>query len=279
MALLAAAFGWGFRHGFDVDHLAAIGDLSTGAVRRRDAVLRATWYAAGHAAVLLLLGAAVVLAGTAIPPAVDAAAGRLVGATLVALGVWTLWAVRTDGSSFRLRGRWALVMAWRAPAPTEVEVVHDHEHDHRHGHHHHDHAELAAVESAATTTGGARPTTSHRHPHVHRGVVPAPPPGPAASVGIGMVHGIGAETPTQVALLAATAGAGGAGAGIGYLVAFVAGLFMANSAVALGFAGGVMDPARHPLAHRLLGIVVGGASVVMGGAMVAGIDLVTFSLA
>lgn len=280
MALLLAAFGWGFRHGFDVDHLAAIGDLSTSAQRRRDAFARSSWYAVGHALVLLVLGTVAVTAGAAIPDGLDAAAGRVVGATLIPLGLWTLWAVRVDGDRFRLRSRWALLAAWRAPPPREVEIVHDHEHA-ADGHHHGPGGPsvMAAGSAPARAPRSAGPVASiHRHPHVHRGVVPAAAPTRTATVGVGMLHGVGAETPTQVALLAASAGAGGAGEGLGYLVAFVVGLFAANTVVAGGFATGVMDPARHPIVHRGLGFVVGAASVVIGVGMLLGVDLVTVSL-
>ena len=280
MALLLAAFGWGFRHGFDIDHLAAIGDLSTSAERPRDALGRSTWYAVGHSLVLLVLGTAAVVAGAAIPGGLDTVSHRVVGATLVALGLWTLWAVRADGNQFRLRSRWALLGAWRAPPPREVEIVHDHEHD-AHGHHHGP-GEPPVVASVSPTAharqpGGARASV-HHHPHVHRGVVPAAAPTRTAAVGVGMLHGIGAETPTQVTLLAASAGAGGTSAGLAYLAAFVVGLFTANTVVAASFATGVMDPARHPIIHRALGLVVGAASVVIGVGMVLGVNLVTVSL-
>jgi high-affinity nickel-transport protein len=282
MALLLAAFGWGFRHGFDIDHLAAIGDLSTSAERPRDALGRSTWYAVGHSLVLLVLGTAAVVAGAAIPGGLDTVAHRVVGATLVALGLWTLWAVRADGNQFRLRSRWALLGAWRAPPPREVEIVHDHEHD-AHGHHHTGEASVVAHGSkrahAHPPAGTGTETSVHRHPHVHRGVVPAAAPTRTAAVGVGMLHGIGAETPTQVTLLAAAAGAGGTSGALAYLAAFVGGLFAANTVVAAGFATGVMDAGRHPLAHRTLGLVVGAASVAIGVSMVLRVDLVTVSLA
>src|ERR1700679_2453810 len=50
---------------------------------------------------------------------------------------------------------------------------------------------------------------------------------------IGMLHGLGAETGTQVLLIAAVGGAGAHGLSIAMLIAFVLGLVVSNTAVAI----------------------------------------------
>jgi len=48
--LFATVFLLGLRHGFDWDHLAAIGDIVTTQPRSKTAIILGTLYALGHAA-------------------------------------------------------------------------------------------------------------------------------------------------------------------------------------------------------------------------------------
>lgn len=86
-----AVFTLGFRHGFDVDHVAAIGDISAGSLTRRKAFFLCEVYAIGHALMVLLVGLALAWTGIDIPDT-----GRLVGLTLVVLGAYVLWCVIAD---------------------------------------------------------------------------------------------------------------------------------------------------------------------------------------
>ena len=89
--------------------------------------------------------------------------GRIVGLTLVGLGIWVLYSVyhfARVGGSFRLRSRWMLVFdgaryAWRRFQAR----LHGHEH----------------VEPLEMSSYGTR-----------------------TALGVGMIHGIGAETGTLV---------------------------------------------------------------------------------
>jgi high-affinity nickel permease len=54
--LIVAALAFGFRHGIDWDHLAAISDIAGSQTRARRSVVLATLYALGHALVVVLLG-------------------------------------------------------------------------------------------------------------------------------------------------------------------------------------------------------------------------------
>ena len=58
MGLLATAYGFGFRHGIDWDHIAALTDITGSQDDGRRSMLFATLYAVGHALVVFALGPA-----------------------------------------------------------------------------------------------------------------------------------------------------------------------------------------------------------------------------
>src|SRR6201993_4693416 len=94
LALISAA-GLGFRHGFDYDHIAAITDITSVQSRARDAMRYGLLYVMGHATTVAVLGTAAVAFRVALPPGSDLWAERLVGVTLILLGLFVL------GSFFR----------------------------------------------------------------------------------------------------------------------------------------------------------------------------------
>lgn len=108
--LLATSFALGLRHGFDLDHIAAIADLNSTADSRRHGFLRSLYDALGHAAVVFALGTLLLVAGASIPESIDQWMGRIVGATLVALGLAVLWDLKLNGDSVQFRSRWMLVL-------------------------------------------------------------------------------------------------------------------------------------------------------------------------
>ncbi len=116
LALVATSFGFGFRHGIDWDHIAAIGDISASARDRRTAFELSTRYAVAHGLVVLGLGSALVLAGFTIGDGLDGWFGRIAGASLLLLGAWVLLDVVQRGDDYRLRSRTMMVAA-RLPQP------------------------------------------------------------------------------------------------------------------------------------------------------------------
>ena len=154
-----------------------------------DAIRLGTLYALGHGAVVIALGLAAIAFGALLPDWLDPLMGRIVGLTLVALGLWVMYSIyryARAGERFRLRSRWMLVFdairyGWRRFQAR----LHGHEH----------------VEPLEMSSYGAK-----------------------TSFGVGMIHGIGAETGTQVLLIAAVGGASSAGLGVPMLFAFVIGL-------------------------------------------------------
>jgi nickel/cobalt transporter (NicO) family protein len=95
--LLLSALGLGFLHGLGGDHLMAIAALSvdgtaeeSAPVRRGRALTVAMRFALGHAVLLALGAALVVLIGWSIPPHVERGGELLGGALLIVMGVVTL---------------------------------------------------------------------------------------------------------------------------------------------------------------------------------------------
>jgi high-affinity nickel-transport protein len=265
VGLVATAFALGFRHGFDWDHLAALSDIAASQQSRRRSMMLATLYALGHAAVAFAIGAAVILASAHLPASVGEFMERLVGVTLVALGVWVIVSTLRNGQSTRMPSRGALLVAGfrrlrpRRPAP----IVIEHEHDHPAGEHHDHELEHESV-------GGGRRTTvisSHSHRHRHVGALPddpLPAYGGGAAVGVGMIHGVGFETPTQALVFVTAAGAGTRVAGLLVLACFLAGLLAANTVVAIASTFGLTGASSRARLYTAVSLVAAAASLALG---------------
>src|SRR5881398_948216 len=95
--LVLTALGLGFAHGIDWDHLAAITDITSSQDERRESLLYGTLYALGHALVILMLGALAIVAGDSLPSGVDNVMERVVGVTLLVLGVYVFYSLIRHG--------------------------------------------------------------------------------------------------------------------------------------------------------------------------------------
>jgi cytochrome c biogenesis protein CcdA len=269
-----AAFWFGFRHGIDWDHIAAITDITSSQEERRTGLIYATLYAIGHALVVLTLGIVAIVAGERLPASIDDVMGRIVGATLLVLGVYVFVSLLRHGRDFRLRSRWMLVFAgvrkgvrWvservkvgNAPAdypepetspaapgdPALAAGDWHHGHHGRPGHHHH-----AAPERDDLFQNYTRVT----------------------AFGVGLIHGVGAETPTQVLIFLTAAGAGGRAAGIAVLFAFIIGLLGSNSLIAVGSAWGFLRASTNFPLYAAVAVVTAAFSLVLGTLFVLGKD-------
>ncbi|MGI8773869.1 MAG: hypothetical protein ACR2KQ_02460 [Actinomycetota bacterium] len=274
LGVIVAVFLAGLRHGFDIDHIAAITDITSSQSNRRRSFWLATTYAAGHALVVVALGSAAVLVGQSIPSGLDSFMRRLIGATLVALGVYVIYSALRFGRAFKVRSRWMLAIAgvrtalrWlRRDEEESIEI--EHTHAHLPGHHLHSHA--------LRDDGGLRvKTVTHVHPHRH--LVPMPPDpfteyGTKTSFGIGMLHGVGAETPTQILLFATAAGMAGHLGGTVLLGAFVLGLFVGNTILAIVSTMGSITGRRTPIAHAFMAGVTASLSLYVGTLYLLGRD-------
>lgn len=265
LGLLTTAFLFGFRHGFDWDHIAAITDITASQDDPRRSFLLACLYAVGHAAVVFVLGIIAIALGDFVPPSLDEVMGRIVGITLIVLGIYVFYSLARHGRDFRMRSRWMLVLAgirsllWRLRGSRVEPVVIEHEHEHVAGPgHEHDHRDERP---------GAITTITHSHAHRHVATVPSDPfatYGTASTIGIGMIHGIGAETPTQVLVFVAAAGAAGIGTGIAILLAFLGGLFFSNAIVAVASASGFLRAGKSFPAYATVAVITGSLSLALG---------------
>jgi high-affinity nickel-transport protein len=195
----------------------------------RHAILLGTLYALGHASVVAVLGLAALVFGAVLPDWVDPILSRVVGLTLVVLGIWvfvSLYQYFRHGTEFRLRSRWMLVFdsvrySWRR---VQAKL---------HGHAH--------VEPLEMSSYGAR-----------------------TAFGVGMIHGIGAETGTQVLIIAAVGGAAGVGLGIPMMIAFIVGLLISNTIVVVISSTGFVASQTRQRIYLAFGVAAGAFSLVVG---------------
>jgi high-affinity nickel-transport protein len=204
-----------------------------------EAIELGTLYALGHGLVVVALGLAALSFGALLPDWLDPIMGRVVGLTLLALGVWVLYSVvryARAGESFRLRSRWMLLFdgvryAWRRLGAR----IHGHEH----------------VEPLEMSSYG-----------------------PRTAFGVGMIHGIGAETGTQVLLIAAVGGVASAGLGVPMLFAFVIGLLISNFVIVVISSVGFVTSQTRERVYVAVGAVAGVFSLVIGVIFLLGQDVV-----
>lgn len=232
VALLGTGLGLGLRHGIDWDHIAAISDVTSSQKNHRRSIGMGTLYALGHAAVVVILGLLAIWFGTLLPEWVDGYMEPLVGLTLLALGIWLIWSMSQNNGRLVLKSRWMLVFDLAK-------------------------ATYRKMSGAAEKTPG--PAESQRREY-----------GSGASVSIGIVHGIGAETGSQALLLAAAAGATSTLTGSFLLIAFVVGLVVSNTLIAIGSTAGVLGTDRYRKINTALGVVIAAFSLVLGSMFILG---------
>ena len=261
-ALLFSAFGYGLRHGFDWDHIAALTDISSVEKSKKRAFLLSSFYALGHAAVVMVLGVAIILADFTVPESVDTTLMYFIGFSLIALGVWVLTGIFFQGSNFRLKSRWMLIRDGlfkglkrirRTSSGRSINVEHSHGHEHERDFELHDHPHGAKVTDS-----------SHRHVHKHELLLDNESISSPTAIGVGVLHGIGVETPTQIAIFVATTQATGKAGGLLILLFWVVGLIIANSAIALLSIGANNWLRTHTVFYRVLAAIIGIVSVIVG---------------
>jgi high-affinity nickel permease len=197
LALLSAAI-LGFRHGFDYDHIAAITDITSVQTNRWQGMRLGLLYALGHAAMVAVLGSAVIVFQLSLPHGIDRIAERLVGLTLLVLGVYVLGTLFTGNP--RPRSRFHLLAhAFRWVHWKMRTYWHDHD-----------------VPRPADKTWN----------YTSKSVLM-----------IGVVHGLGAETPSQLMIFLLAANLGGIGKGFIGLAMFIGGLLVMNTVMTASAVG------------------------------------------
>jgi len=268
LALIVLGFVLGLRHGIDWDHIAAITDITSSTVSNKEAEVEgqilavgaggsditmplggggywqemsegfflASLYALGHASVVTLLGLLAIWVGAILPAWIDPLMERIVGVTLILLGLWICYSLWRYGSSFRLQSRWMVVFAlvgrvWQAVKHLFAGHAHDHAHAHA--------QEIAQY-------------------------------GAKAAFGIGVLHGIGAETGSQALLLASAAGVTTALSGSLMLLSFVVGLLVSNSLIAVFSLAGFVSSSTKRNVYLVIGVLAAVFSLAVGIFFVTG---------
>jgi cytochrome c biogenesis protein CcdA len=278
LGLVATALAFGFRHGIDWDHIAALTDITSSQEQPRTSMVLATLYATGHALVVLVLGLAAIVLSAELPSSVDDVMQYVVGVTLILLGVYVFYSLIRHGRDFRMRSRWMLVLSlirrvvrrFRGERVAPVVIEHDHEHPAVEAHDH-QHAPVRDVVGSGARAGES--ARRHRHGHRHVGSLPTDPfleYSRATAFGVGMIHGIGAETPTQVLIFVAAAGAGGRVAGVIVLLCFLVGLLASNTAISAAATLGFVNAAENWKIYVGVSVVTGGFSLAIGTIFLAG---------
>jgi hypothetical protein len=232
LVLLGAAV-LGFRHGFDYDHIAAITDISSVQSRARDAMRFGLLYVAGHATTVAVLGTAAVAFRMALPAASDLWAERLVGCTLVLLGLYVF------GTFFR-------PAAHNHRPKTRITLLIN--------------GVLWVYWKLSLIFGGTRVEA----PEIFKDGY-----GTTSTFLVGVIHGLGAETFTQVSLFLAAASLGGL-AGLLGLLMFILGLLVMNTLMCAAAAGLFSATLAHPGALRALTLVTSAYSIVVGAIFLLG---------
>lgn len=200
----------------------------------RDGFCLATLYALGHAVVVVGLGLLAIWAGTLLPDWIDPIMGRIVGLTLVVLGLWIVYALARYGRDFRLQSRWMLVFSL---------------------------AQKGWGRLKSRLTG--RPV-AHSHDVTQYG--------PRTAFGVGLLHGIGAETGSQALLLASAVGATTQASGSVLLLFFTIGLLLSNSLVAAFSAFGFVSASTKRTIYVVIGVFAAIFSLVVGLLFLTGQD-------
>lgn len=263
LALLGLTLG--LRHGFDWDHIAAITDITSSTVtvtEAREAGLPpeaagsgpgaalalemenkrwrgmragffyAELYALGHAIVVVALGLLAIWASAVLPDWIDPVMERVVGVTLLFLGVWIFYSLWRYGRSFRLQSRWMVIFG------------------------------LVNRGWARLKSRLSGEQIAHSHEPQQYGA--------RTSLAIGMIHGIGAETGSQALLLAAAAGATTALTGTVMLFSFVIGLVLSNTLVAAFAIFGFVSAVVKRNIYFGVGVLAGIFSLIVGAFFVTG---------
>jgi hypothetical protein len=197
LALLSAAI-LGFRHGFDYDHIAAITDITSVQTDRWRGMRLGLLYALGHAATVAALGSIVIVFQLSLPHGIDRIAERLVGLTLLILGVYVLGSLFTGNPAPRSRFH-LLAKALRWVHWKMMSYWHDHD---------------------------VPPPAEKIWNYSAKSVLM-----------IGVVHGLGAETPSQLMIFLLAANLGGIGKGFIGLAMFIAGLLVMNTVMTASAVG------------------------------------------
>jgi ABC-type nickel/cobalt efflux system permease component RcnA len=137
--LFGSAFGFGAAHAFEPDHMAAVSTFVARRPSPKQAAMFGVQWSIGHGFSLLLLGSILFALKLTVAESIAGSLEKIVGAVLIALGLWTLYQLR----------------------PGDLHHTHSHHHDDAHEHHNEYHHDDAHYEAAHVHADG----TAHSHSH------------------------------------------------------------------------------------------------------------------
>jgi high-affinity nickel permease len=225
-AALTSAAVLGFRHGFDHDHIAAITDLTSMQPNARAAIRLATVYALGHAFTVAALGSAVIAFQLTLPQRIDRLSERLVGLTLIVLGLYVISCLVSGKHSHLRLSRVALVVSGLRWINWKVRSFMR--------------RDLPGAEVFRWNYNGN------------------------SAFLIGMIHGLSAETPTQIVVFLLAANLGGLRNGFLALAIFLTGLLTMNTLMTAAAAGIYSFSVRKPALLRAVSCMTAAYSVGTG---------------
>jgi high-affinity nickel permease len=237
LALLSAAI-LGFRHGLDYDHIAAITDISSVQLKARDAMRLGLLYVIGHATTIAILGVAAIAFRISLPAASDRWAERLVGLTLLALGIYVL------GTFFRssLSGQDGKHAGHIHTRPrTRITLLVN--------------GILWLYWRLSRVSGSTRAEA----PQVFKDGY-----GTGSTFLVGVIHGLGAETPTQILVFLLAANLGGTSAGLLGLLMFIVGLLAMNTLMCASAVGLFSSVLARRQALQALTLATSAYSIIVG---------------
>jgi high-affinity nickel-transport protein len=236
LALLSCTL-LGFRHGFDYDHMAAITDITSVQRTWREGMKLGLLYALGHALTVAVLGAGVIFLHLRLPERMDIVGERLVGATLIVLAVYVLFA-------FMRRGK-----GHRHAVPT---------------------SRLALLITGARYAGW-------RLRRIFNQQVKPPAPfafryDRSSVFVVGIIHGLGAETPSQLMLFLLAANLGGTSRGFLGLLCFIAGLLAMNTVMTASASGLFVSSENRPRLQVVVTSLTAAYSLIIGVIFLFGVS-------
>jgi high-affinity nickel permease len=223
----------GVRHGFDYDHLAAISDITAVQHSRRQGIRLGVIYALGHAFTVVAMGVLVIMLHISLPARLDAWAERLIGLTLIVLGILVVANLvrhaqsQTHTHSHQaMQSRWSLLINALRHAFWKIKKLFQ--------------PDAPRPQAFAWNYNGG------------------------SVFGIGVLHGLGAETPTQLMLFLLAASLGGTSRGFLGLLAFAVGLVAMNTVMTAALSGIFGTGMRHPKLYRWVAVAGAVYSLTVG---------------
>lgn len=225
----------GLRHGFDYDHLAAITDITSLQRNWRTGMRLGFLYALGHACTIAVFGILVIGLHLSVPHGLDAIGERLVGLTLIVLGLYVL------------------VALWRSRHQLARAATHTHR------------PQQSRIALLVSGTQGLW----WRLRRLGRPGLPRPVPfafqyDRGSVFLVGVLHGIGAETPSQLLLFLLAANLGGTSRGFLGLLAFIVGLLLMNSLMTASASGLFLSSRLRPRVQAAVTSLTAAYSLAVG---------------